>query len=410
MRRLTRRSARRSPKRFEHSRNSTTGAATDAEATVSGVRSLHVAIALLVAGLLVGCGGSGDDATSTSSEAVTGQPTTAAEATTTAAAETTAAAGTTTAESTASAATTEAGAGTIDIHYQTGSIPPPYNYELDADGRHRRRRRRRGDYALTYRYRDALPEDSTEPVDEDVQWSGVLDPASADLARGILADPDLTGTVDEDAVGGDSWDVSVQAGGERAADGRARRSRPLPRAGLRRRCQRPPGAGRGEAPERPVLIRALEPGDADACDAIMRGLPEWFGLEEGLAECGAGRARGPGARRGRRRRASPGSRRVRRATDAALDITWLAVRRERHGHGLGTALVEAVVERAQAEGATFVTAWTVAASDPDPHYAATRAFYQRRGFAAVAEAEIWGPENPAVLLVRSVTHGATQLT
>ncbi len=75
------------------------------------------------------------------------------------------------------------------------------------------------DYALTYRYRDALPEDSTEPVDQDVQWSGVLDPAAAELARGILGDPDLTGTVDEDAVGGDSWDVSVTPAGEDAQTG-----------------------------------------------------------------------------------------------------------------------------------------------------------------------------------------------
>lgn len=158
-----------------------------------------------------------------------------------------------------------------------------------------------------------------------------------------------------------------------------------------------------------MLIRPLMPGDGDACDAIMGGLPEWFGLDEGLAEC-ARAVREDAALAVVEDGTVAGFATMRRATDAALDITWLAVRRDQHGHGLGTALVEAVVERAQAEGATFVTAWTVAASDPDPHYAATRAFYQRRGFAAVAEAEIWGPENPAVLLVRSVTHGATQLT
>ena len=54
-------------------------------------------------------------------------------------------------------------------------MPPPYNYELTlqvevgAD-------EATADYALTYRYRDALPEDSTEPVDEDVQWSGAARP------------------------------------------------------------------------------------------------------------------------------------------------------------------------------------------------------------------------------------------
>jgi hypothetical protein len=176
------------------------------------VRSFHVVTLLLAAGLLAACGDSGDDGTSATSAAVTGQPTTAAEATS-AAEPRTAADATTTTE-----ATTAAGAGTVDVDYRSGSVPPPYNYELtlhvevggDAAT---------ADYALTYRYRDALPDDSTEPVDEDVQWSGAVDDATADLARGLVADPALTGTVDENAVGGDSWDVSVTPDGEDAQTG-----------------------------------------------------------------------------------------------------------------------------------------------------------------------------------------------
>ena len=160
-----------------------------------------------------------------------------------------------------------------------------------------------------------------------------------------------------------------------------------------------------------MLIRALAPADADvdACDAIARGLPEWFGLEHGLVECSRA-VREDGGLAAVEFGAVQGFATLRRSTDAALEITWLAVRRERHGHGIGTALVEAAAERARSERAAFLTAWTVAASDPDPHYAATRAFYLRRGFAAAAEAEIWGPENPAVLLVRSVTHAGEPLT
>ena len=176
------------------------------------MRSLHVAILLLAAGLLTACGDSGDDGTSATSAAVTGQPTTAAEATS--AAEPT----TATDATTATEATTAAGVGTVDIDYRTGSVPPPYNYELTlqvevgADAA-------TADYALTYLYRDALSDDGTEPVDADVQWSGAVDAATADLARGLVADPALTGTVDENAVGGDSWDVSVTADGEDAQTG-----------------------------------------------------------------------------------------------------------------------------------------------------------------------------------------------
>jgi GNAT superfamily N-acetyltransferase len=158
-----------------------------------------------------------------------------------------------------------------------------------------------------------------------------------------------------------------------------------------------------------VLIRALGPADGDACDAIMRGLPEWFGLEHGLVECSRA-VREDGGFAVLQDGAVAGFATLRRTTDAALEITWLAVERARHGHGLGRALVEAAAARADAEGSTFLTAWTLAASDADPHYATTRAFYARMGFAAAAEAEIWGPENPAVLLVRSVTHARGPLT
>jgi GNAT superfamily N-acetyltransferase len=158
-----------------------------------------------------------------------------------------------------------------------------------------------------------------------------------------------------------------------------------------------------------VLIRALAPADGDGCDAIMRRLPEWFALEHGLVECSRA-VREDGGFAALEDGALAGFATLRRTTDAALEITWLAIERARHGNGLGRALVEAAAARADAEGATFLTAWTLSASDPDPHYAATRAFYARLGFAAAAEAEIWGPENPAVLLVRSVTHARGPLT
>ena len=46
---------------------------------------------------------------------------------------------------------------------------------------------------------------------------------------------------------------------------------------------------------------------------------------------------------------------------------------------------------------------TLAASDPDPNYAATRAFYAALGFLPLEELpQVWGPENPCLLLVRTL--------
>jgi hypothetical protein len=178
------------------------------------VRNLHVAILLLPAVLLAGCGGSGSDDTSTG--AVTGQPTTAAATTT--AAETTTAAATTGAGTASAGSTAAAETGTIDIRYTTGPLPPVYNYELTlkvdvaADGT-------TAAYTLTYPYKDSVPADSTEPVGEDVQWNGVVDDATTEIALGLLAEPGLTPAADDGAVGGDTWDVSVEAAGADAQSG-----------------------------------------------------------------------------------------------------------------------------------------------------------------------------------------------
>jgi hypothetical protein len=43
---------------------------------------------------------------------------------------------------------------------------------------------------------------------------------------------------------------------------------------------------------------------------------------------------------------------------------------------------------------------TLSEREPYPPYAETRAFYRANGFEPVEELDIWGPENPALLLAR----------
>jgi GNAT superfamily N-acetyltransferase len=148
-----------------------------------------------------------------------------------------------------------------------------------------------------------------------------------------------------------------------------------------------------------VHVRPLERRDAPGCDAIMVGLPEWFGLEAGLDDCRKA-VRGPDGLVAELDGEVVGFVTWRQATPVAIEITWLAVRRDLHRRGVGRSLVEALVARAPAHGARVLTAWTVSDADPDPGYARTRQAYAAFGFMPVAEAQIWGPENPAVLLLR----------
>ena len=139
-----------------------------------------------------------------------------------------------------------------------------------------------------------------------------------------------------------------------------------------------------------VTIRALTPDlDAQACDAIVASLPGWFGLEEGIREAADLVRTTPGLV------ADVDGTTVGFVTYAprspgAWEITWLAVHAVYRGTGVGTGVGLVVVKTLSDR------------QDPGPEYAATRAFYLARGFIAVQELDIWGPENPAQLLVKPI--------
>lgn len=84
------------------------------------------------------------------------------------------------------------------------------------------------------------------------------------------------------------------------------------------------------------MIRALVPADAERCDAIVESLPDWFGNDQGIAECAAAV------------RAQPGLVEVvdgevagfltwKQHHPGSAEITWLAVHIAHRG--LGSALV-----------------------------------------------------------------------
>lgn len=148
------------------------------------------------------------------------------------------------------------------------------------------------------------------------------------------------------------------------------------------------------------MIRPLTRGDADRCEAIIRGLPDWFGLEEGIVE-----ARGyletqegfvaeqDGEVQGFLTFASE--------VPESVEITWMAVAAEAHRGGIGCALTEALVKRARDDGRELLLVKTLAEAHPSPEYAATRAFYRSMGFRPLAVLpDLWGPANPCLLMVR----------
>jgi N-acetylglutamate synthase-like GNAT family acetyltransferase len=92
---------------------------------------------------------------------------------------------------------------------------------------------------------------------------------------------------------------------------------------------------------------------------------------------------------------------LKRQSPQAQEIHVMGVRPEFHRSGMGRELIARAERYAREQGARFLTVKTLSASDPDPGYAKTRAFYEAMGFVAVAELpELGGPENPMVLMLK----------
>jgi GNAT superfamily N-acetyltransferase len=147
------------------------------------------------------------------------------------------------------------------------------------------------------------------------------------------------------------------------------------------------------------------PAGAD-CASILAELPEWFWIPASNADYAAHAEREQawvaeegGAALGLMTLVDQGF--------AAIDIHLLAVRPQLHRRGVGRALVGRALSIARGLGKSYVTVKTRGPSAPYEPYDRTRAFYLGVGFAPLEElTDIWGPENPCLIMIMRVPGGA----
>ncbi len=133
-----------------------------------------------------------------------------------------------------------------------------------------------------------------------------------------------------------------------------------------------------------VRVRPLRPKkDRGAMHAIAKRLPEWFDEEaleeigEDLDECPGFVAEIDGVGVGFVQYYIPGS----IPAPSRVELIWLAVDPDRHGAGIGTALLERLEKELLArDPAAEVIVWTEAESSKSEHYAKTRRFYHKHGY------------------------------
>lgn len=162
---------------------------------------------------------------------------------------------------------------------------------------------------------------------------------------------------------------------------------------------RRPDEGGGPLPAN--AIRELLADDIPACEAVLRSVPEWFGIEEANRAYIASLRRLPGAVAEEVGGGVVGFIALEEHGPGSVEIHVLAVHRERHRRGIGTALVAWAEDRCRRRGVRWLHVKTRGPSTPDANYERTRRFYLARGFEPLFETSgLWGPTNAALILVK----------
>jgi coenzyme F420-0:L-glutamate ligase / coenzyme F420-1:gamma-L-glutamate ligase len=137
-------------------------------------------------------------------------------------------------------------------------------------------------------------------------------------------------------------------------------------------------------------------------EAVLRDLPDWFGIEEATRQYIEDAATLPTLA------VEPdlGFLCLKHHTRQAAEVYVMGVRREQHRRGLGRALVAEAERWCRAQGIRYLQVKTLGPSRPDAGYEATRLFYEAAGFVALEELHgLWDQENPTLILVKDVGPG-----
>jgi len=146
-------------------------------------------------------------------------------------------------------------------------------------------------------------------------------------------------------------------------------------------------------------VRVLTDADKPGCEPILRGLPDWFGIERAIVDyvveikgldCFGAWMEGE----------LVGFLALRRHFEDAWEIAVMGVAGPWHRQGIGRALLAAAQAWLMRFGARWLAVKTLGPSTEYEPYAATRAFYQSTGFSPLEELHLVGENDPNLLLVK----------
>jgi GNAT superfamily N-acetyltransferase len=152
----------------------------------------------------------------------------------------------------------------------------------------------------------------------------------------------------------------------------------------------------------PLAISLAAPSLApSAVEPILRSVPDWFGIEEATRAYVADSATKPTYIATRDSR-PVGFVTVTHHNPHSAEVHCMAVHRDHHGSGVGTALLRHVEPLLEKSGVRFLQVKTQGPSKPCAEYARTLHFYVSRGFTPLEEIQGLWPGIPCLILVKSL--------
>ena len=131
------------------------------------------------------------------------------------------------------------------------------------------------------------------------------------------------------------------------------------------------------------------------CGAVLRDLPDWFGIEEATTAYIRDVAGLPMFAIG-----DDAFLALKVHNPRAAELYVMGVRRDRHRQGLGTSLLSAGEGYLRDHGVEYLQVKTLGPSDADPGYERTRRFYEAQGFVPLEELHGLWEANPCLLMVK----------
>ena len=146
-------------------------------------------------------------------------------------------------------------------------------------------------------------------------------------------------------------------------------------------------------------IRSLLAPDIQKCGAILRSLPQWFGIEESILEYERDLTNldGYAACSGDTIIGFVG---LKRYGKHAIEINVIGISPALRNKGVGRKLLAHVEENALSPETRLLHMKTLAPSDPNPSYAETRAFWESNGYIPMDAHLLWGSDNPCQVMVK----------